>query len=100
RRAPGREQRFDEIDPRLDGEDLALGDDAGVAQEWIVRTRRTQGAADVVALQAQGVAEAVRIEGAGDAALDQLVDRQPGDADDAEDLRDLPVRLVVQLLVR
>src|SRR2546428_156156 len=72
----------------------------GMAQEWIVAAGRTERAPDIVALQAEGVAETMRIERPGDPARHQLVLGQPRDRHLPEDAGNLPVRFVVQLFVR
>ena len=94
------EQGGDEVDARLDREHLPHADVRRVAQERVVGARRPQRAAHVVRLQAQRVPEAVGIERARDAARDGLVGRAAHDADLAQDAAHLPVRLVVELLVR
>src|SRR5207302_8850493 len=54
-RPQGGEQRVDEVEARLDGEDLPRRDRAGVAQERVLLARRRERAAHVVALQAKRV---------------------------------------------
>ena len=63
-----REQRLDEVDARLDREHLPHGDVRRVPQERVVRARLRERAPHVVALEAERVPEAVRIERARDPA--------------------------------
>src|SRR5207248_3847730 len=57
------QQRVDEVDARLDGEALPLGDDRRIAQERVLRTRLAGSATDVVDLQPERVPPPRRVDG-------------------------------------
>src|SRR6185503_6558894 len=80
-RAQRAEQSVDEVEPRLDGEDLTDLDGRRIPEEAIFRARRPRLHADVVHDHAERVAEPVRQEHARDAAIDELAGTAQADAE-------------------
>src|SRR5580658_9987842 len=93
------EQPVDEIDARLNREDLALGDRRSVAEVRVVLFGLDERAADVVALKPQRVPEAVRVKRARDVRLQYLLEAALRDANILQNGAHLAVRFLMQLLV-